>query len=181
MYAEVATTSPTVIVSAVFERLNLHDVHGLMSLVAEDVSEDWPVVGHLDGRSAVTNYFEMLFAALPDLHVETERLAANGETVFVHWHANGTFSGAPFKGIRATGRAIDLRGTDCFTVLDGKIVANFIAYDGMAFAVQAGILPQPGTPLDRMMTAGINFVTRVRGMLGTDSGHQVAIPQVRGL
>lgn len=161
----IATPTPTAIVSAVFERLNEHDVDGMASLRAEGVSEDWPVVGHLDGRSAMSDYLEMLFAAVPDLHVDTERVAADGETVFVHWHATGTFSGGPFNGIRATGRPIDLRGTDCSTVRDGKIVANFVAYDGMAFAVQAGVLPRPGTAADRLMTAAINAMTRVRGAL----------------
>jgi hypothetical protein len=43
--------------------------------------------------------------------------------------------------IEAIGRSIDLRGTDCFTIRNEKVVANFVAYDGMTFAVQAGILP----------------------------------------
>jgi hypothetical protein len=55
-----------------------------------------------------------------------------------------------------------MRGTDYFTVRDGKVVSNFIAYDGQDFAVQAGILPAPGTTAYRVMTAVINAVTAIR-------------------
>jgi predicted ester cyclase len=101
---------------------------------------------------------------MPDFHITVERTAANVETVFVHWHVTGTFTGAPFLGIEATGRRIDLRGTDCFTIRDEKVVANFIAYDGVTFAVQAGILPPHGSPMDHAMTVATNWVTRARKM-----------------
>ena len=77
----------------------------------------------------------------------------------------GTFTGPPFLGIDATGRSIDLRGTDCFTVRDEKVVANFVAYDAMAFAVQAGILPPPGGRMDHAMTVAINWMTHPRKRL----------------
>ncbi len=69
-------------------------------------------------------------------------------------------------GIDATGRAIDLRGTDCFTVRGGQVVAGFVAYDGLTFAVQAGILPAYGSPLGRAMTTVTNLMTCARKTLG---------------
>lgn len=128
-------------------------------------SEDWPIVGRLEGKQAVRDHFAAIFAAIPDLHIDLERTAADGETVFAHWHMTGTFTGAPFLGIQATGRTVDLRGTDCFTIRDEKVVANFIAYDGMAFAVQAGVLPPHGTAADRAMTVAVNVLTRTRRLL----------------
>ncbi|MFZ0383736.1 MAG: ester cyclase [Solirubrobacteraceae bacterium] len=89
-------------------------------------------------------------------------VAADGETVFVHWHLTGTFSGSPFQGVEATGHSIDIRGNDCFTIRAGKVAANFIAYDGMTFAVQAGVLPPHGSRLDQIMTAATNLITRAR-------------------
>jgi hypothetical protein len=59
------------------------------------------------------------------------------------WHVAGTFNG-PFLGMEATGRSIDIRGIHCFTIRDGQVVANFIAYDGMTFALHAGVLPRTG-------------------------------------
>jgi hypothetical protein len=103
---------------------------------------------------------------MPDFHIEVERTAADGGTVFVHWHLTGTFTGAPLLGFEATGRPIDLRGTDCFTIRDGKVAANFIAYDGMTFAVQAGNLPPHGSRMDHVMTVAANWMTRARTRLG---------------
>lgn len=93
-------------------------------------------------------------------------MAADGDTVFAHWHLTGTLTGAPFMGIDATGRAIDLRGTDCFTVRDGKVVAGFVAYDGITFAVQARILPAFDSPVGHAMTFATNIVTLVANAVG---------------
>lgn len=156
------TKDPRGVVEWIFGRVNAHDLDGLAEAAAEDIREDWPVVGHLEGRRAVVDNFRTLFAAIPDLRLEILRIVAEGETVFVHWRAAGRFSGGPFNGIRATGRSIDLRGADCFTIRDGKVVENFVAYDGMEFAIQAGALPRHGTIADRLMTGAINAATRVR-------------------
>ena len=59
----------------------------------------WPIVGHLQGPRAVGDHFAAIFAAVPDFHIEIQRMAADGETVFAHWHAAGTFTGKPFLGI----------------------------------------------------------------------------------
>jgi steroid delta-isomerase-like uncharacterized protein len=159
------TTAPRELIHTVFERVDNRDANGLLPFLVDDVVEEWPMVGRLEGSAAVRDHFAAIFASMPDFHIDIERMAADGESVFVHWHVIGTFTGAPFNGIVATGRPIDLRGTDCFTVRNGKIVTNFIAYDGMRFAVQAGILPAPGTRTDGAMTAAINVITRARRQL----------------
>ncbi len=166
MSSSVETITPTEIVKTIFERLDKRDSEVLKDFGAEDVVEMWPIVGRLEGLRAVRDHFAGIFAAVPDFHIEIERMAADGETVFAHWHATGTFTGEPFLGIEATGRPIDIRGTDCFTFRDGKVIANFVAYDGMTFAVQAGVLPPHGSPLDHAMTVALNLVTRGRKFAG---------------
>jgi steroid delta-isomerase-like uncharacterized protein len=161
----IEAVTPTQLIRSIFERLNERDADSLSPFGAEDLVEVWPVVGRLTGRQAVRDHFAGIFAAMPDFHIDIERMAADGDTVFVHWHLTGTFTGAPFLGIEATGRPVDLRGTDCFTVRDGKVVANFIAYDGIGFAVQAGILPPHGSRMDRAMTIATNWITRARKRL----------------
>jgi steroid delta-isomerase-like uncharacterized protein len=157
--------SPSQVVQTAFERLNAHDADGLVECDVEDVVEDWAVVGRLEGRTAVRDYFASVFAAVPDIHVDIERMVAEDEAVFVHWRLTGRFTGASYNGIAATGRPVDIRGNDYFTVRDGKIVAAFIAYDGMEYAIQAGVLPAGGTAADRIMKAGVNAVTAVRRQL----------------
>lgn len=160
--SSVEHATPTAVAQKIFERLNTRDASALLPLASDDVVELWPVVGRLDGKEAVRDHFAAIFAAMPDFHVDVERMAADGGTVFVHWHVTGTFTGAPFLGIEATGRSIDLRGTDCFTIRDEKVAANFVAYDGMAFAVQAGVLPPRGSRMDHAVTAAVNWMTRAR-------------------
>jgi predicted ester cyclase len=163
--SSVESATPTATARRIFERLNDRDASVLLPFATDDVAEVWPVVGPLNGNKAVRDHFAAIFAALPDFHIDAERMASEGETVFVHWHMTGTFTGAPFLGIEATGRSIDLRGTDCITIRDEKVAANFIAYDGMGFAVQAGILPPHGSRMDHAMTVAVNWMTRVRKRL----------------
>lgn len=159
------TITPTAVVKSIFERLNERDADSLLPFAADEIVEDWPVVGRLEGPGAVREHLSAVFAAMPDFHIEIERMATEGETVFVHWHGTGTFSGASFQGIEATGRSIDIRGNDCFTIREGKVVSDFIAYDGMTFAVQAGVLPPHGGSLDRVMMTAANLITRARKRL----------------
>lgn len=163
--SSVETITPSALVETIFERLNDRDAESLREFAADDIVEVWPVVGRLEGQEAVKSHFAGIFAGLPDFHIEIERMAADGETVFAHWHMTGTFSGAPFLGIEPTGRVIDIRGTDCFTIRAGKVVANFIAYDGMTFAAQAGVLPEHGSRMDHAMTVAANWMTRARKKL----------------
>ncbi len=159
------TVAPKELVQSIFERLNGRNADSVSPFYADDVVEVWPIVGCLEGPGAVRDHFAAIFAAKPDFHIDVERVAAEGETVFVHWHLTGTFTGAAFLGIEPTGRPIELRGTDCFTVRHEKVVANFIAYDGMTFAVQAGVLPPHGSRTDHAITVATNLMTRARKKL----------------
>jgi steroid delta-isomerase-like uncharacterized protein len=141
--------SPSEQISTVFECLNNHDAEGAVQFGAEDEMTHWPAVGPVEGRNAVRDYFASTFASFPDFHIEIERMVSEDETVFVHWHITGTFTGEALRGVPATGRPLDIRETDYFTVRDGKIVSVFIAYDGLDFAGQLGLLAAAGAPPDQ--------------------------------
>jgi hypothetical protein len=81
--------------------------------------------------------------------------------VAVKWQARATFMGAPFQGIRPTGRPVQLRGLDFFEIEDGLIRRNTVFYDGASFARQIGMLPHEGSPMDRAMIALFNLKTRL--------------------
>jgi predicted ester cyclase len=157
--------SPSALVRSLFEHLNDHDLDGMLPYAAEDEFQDLPMVGHLEGRGAVFEHFAAVLAALPDIHFDLEQVVAEGETVFVAWRLTGRFSGAPFYGVAATGRPIDIRGVDRFTVREGKVTSVFAAYDSMNFAIQAGLLPAIGSPANRAMIHAINARTAVRRRL----------------
>lgn len=153
---------PGTLVHTLFELLNEHDLDGMRPFAAEDEFQDLPMVGHVEGRDAVFEHFAAVLAALPDIHFDLERVVEDGETVYVTWRLTGTFAGAPFYGVTATGRAIDIRGIDRFTIRDGMVVSVFAGYDSMDFAIQAGLLPAIGSPWQRAMVLMINAFTALR-------------------
>ena len=73
----------------------------------------------------------------------------------------GTFNGAPFQGIRASGRRVEIQGVDVIEVRDGLQFRNSIYYDGASFARQVGMLPPLGSRADRALLALFNARTRL--------------------
>lgn len=149
----------------VFARMNRRDADGEAELLDKNVDEYWPVVGRLQGAKAVHDHLAALFASVPDFNVDIEHMTVDGETVFVQWRMTGHGTGAPYYGLATSGREFDLRGINCFTIRDGKVTGNHVAYDGITWAVQAGILPAPGSRMDRLFTHLINVRTRAMRVL----------------
>lgn len=120
----------------------------------------------MNTREEVVAWFRGFFDAVPDLRMEVEDVVVAGkpgrERVTVRWRITGTFSGTPYLGIEPTGRPVDLRGMDLMDVEDGRVAANHIYYDQLAFARQVGMLPPEGSPGDRLMTSAFNLVTKGR-------------------
>lgn len=158
----VETRRPVDLVRDVFERvLNQRDADALLPYWAEDLVEEFPV-GIYRGRKAVRDYFAETFAAIPDFHIEARTIVGEGEKVFVRWHVSGTFSGARWMGIDATGAKIELDGIDCFTIRNGQVVENFVVFDQLSFARQIGMMPPHRSAMDRAMTAAFNLRTRLK-------------------
>jgi steroid delta-isomerase-like uncharacterized protein len=156
------TRAPTEIIREVFEEvLNRRDADALVPYWAEDLVEDFPVVGEVRGREQVRAYFADTFAAIPDFHIEAKRIVGEGDTVFVQWHLSGTFSGAEWMGLEPTGSRIELDGMDCFTFRDGVAVHNKVIYDSASFARQIGMLPPQDSVADKAMTKAFNARVRL--------------------
>ncbi len=147
-----------------FAALNEQDVQALRASWSDSIVERFPDVT-LHGRDEVAAYFEALFAAVPDFHIEIKALVEQGEEVFVRWHLTGTHSGAPFQGIAPAGRRLAIDGIDHFVVRDGLVMSNFVVYDQMQFARQIGLLPGDGSAGDRAAKAAFNARTRLLARL----------------
>lgn len=143
-----------------FEILNTHDVEPLRQVWTDVTVERFPS-GTITGTDAIVGYFDNLFAALPDFHMEVVAVAETGDDVFVHWRLTGTHTGVPFEGIEATGRAVAIDGMDHFVIRDGTIATNFIVFDQMQFARQIAMLPPDGSAADRATKAAFNAKTRL--------------------
>jgi steroid delta-isomerase-like uncharacterized protein len=153
-----------------FAAVTARDPAAMATHIAENGIDDLVPVGVMRGPEGVQSFFEELFAAIPDFAFVVERITPDDKVAAVQWRAQGTFDGAPFQGIEATGRRVDLRGCDCVEVEDGKIIRNTAYYDGAAFARAIGMLPPENSGADKAIVAGFNAVTKLRRALGARPG-----------
>jgi steroid delta-isomerase-like uncharacterized protein len=124
--------------------------------------------GDLIAPDEIRDWFNGLFAAVPDFRLEVREMVAEGNRVAVHWQGVGTFDGTEkFQGFVPNGRRFELEGCDVLRVEDGKVVRNDAYSNGMEFARQIGALPPTGSPQERAMAAAFNAKTalakRLRG------------------
>lgn len=149
------------IVLASFDGVRNRDPDQIVVDGHPDYTDDFVAIGEFRGKDAVRDFFRELFAAMPDFELTMERIVADDNSVAVKWRARATFTGAPFQGIKATGKAVELRGVDFFEIEDGLIKRNTVFYDGASFARQIGILPRQGSLTDRAMLRLFNLKTQL--------------------
>ena len=159
-----AKTEPVELVRALFETLNRQDLDALYEYWADDIVNDWPFAT-FRGRAEVRGYFKELFAAVPDCQIHVEKIAGEGDSVFVRWRLNGTATGQPWRGIECNGTRLEVHGVDCFTVRNGKVVRNIIIFDQLDFARQIGLLPPEGSFIDQMGLKLYNASARLKKRL----------------
>ena len=144
----------------VLDAINAHDTGALRALWPPEMTERFPD-RTLHGPDELAAYFEGLFAALPDFHMEKVSSVEEGETVFVRWRMTATHTGGQFNGIDVTGKAVSLDGFDQITFRDGKMASNFVVFDQMEVGRQLGLLPPDGSPPDRALKAAFNAKTKI--------------------
>lgn len=154
-------SSPVEVATRIFAALRERDLDLIQTLDHADVVDDFVAIGEFRGIDAVRGFFTDLFAAFPDFDIEPVHMVGDAEHAVVQWHATGTFTGAPFQGVHATGRRVELRGCDVMRFEEGKLKHNTIYYDGLGFARQIGLLPREGSAADKAMTAAFNAGTEV--------------------
>lgn len=145
-----------------FEALAARDADRAARAWGEGGVDDIVPLGIFRGRAAIRALLLEMFTAMPDSLFSVERITADDKVAAVQWRVVGTFSGASFQGLEPTGRRVDLRGSDCLQIEDGKIVHNTGIFDGAAFARQVGLLPPEDSGADRAIRAGFNTVTKLR-------------------
>jgi steroid delta-isomerase-like uncharacterized protein len=148
-----------------FEMLNQHDVSALRPFWTAETVERFPD-RTCRGPEEIASYFEDVFAAVPDFHMEIVALAEQGEDVFVQWRLTGTHRG-PLQGIAPTGKSLAIDGVDHFVIRDGMVISNFVVFDQMQHARQMGLMPPDDSVADKALKGAFNartkLVSRKRG------------------
>lgn len=163
--------TPIKTVKAAVAALNAHDTAAITSFWAPNGEERFPdAVCH--GHVEIARYFQGVFDAIPDLRVEPEAFAVDGDSVFMRSVLTGTHTGGVFKGIAPTGRRLKIPAIDHFTVRDGKLVSNFVVFDQMEMGRQLGLLPPEDSVADKALKTAFNGVTEIRRRLASTRGRQ---------
>ncbi len=145
-----------------FEAMDNRDAAAMAAHWREDGVEDAVPVGLLRGRGELRDFFDSMFAAMPDARTTVTRLVAGEQSCAVEWRLEGTFDGAPYMGIEPTGKHVEIRGLDLLELEDDELVSDTAYFDGAGFARQIGMLPADGSGADRAMKSAFNAVTKLR-------------------
>jgi ketosteroid isomerase-like protein len=107
---------PTAAVERLVERVNAHDLEGMVGCFAEDYANVTPAHPQrgFGGSQQVRRNWTQLFAGVPDLRAEVLGTAVDGDRVWTEWDISGTRrDGAPFA----------MRGVVIFGVSGGVIAS----------------------------------------------------------
>lgn len=150
------------------DQLNRHDVEPLRRFWTDDTVERFPD-RTCRGPDEIAQYFEDVFAALPNFHMEALAIVGEGEDVFVRWRLTGTHEGT-VQGIEPTHRQVEIDGMDHFVIRDGKPVSNFVVFDQMQYARQVGMMPPDGSTADKALKGAFNARNKLVAKLKERSG-----------
>lgn len=115
---------------------------GDLSVVDEVAANDLLIHApsqEIRGREGAKQFITMLRTAFPDLRFTVEDQIAEGDMVVTRWTARGTHNGQ-FQSVPATGRQIQLAGTDIDRIRGGKVVECWAHLDELGLMQQLGAI-----------------------------------------
>jgi steroid delta-isomerase-like uncharacterized protein len=124
----------------VWNRRQFEAAHELFAADGVRHEVSGPVRGGAEGiaRNAAT-----WCAAFPDTHCAVETVIAEGDLVVAQWTITATHRGE-WRGIPATGRAINFRGVNVYRFDNGKIAEIWNYRDDLGLFQQLGAIPPLG-------------------------------------
>lgn len=101
-----------------------------------------PPLQGLDGACMLAG---LLNSAFPDARVAIDDIIGEGDRVAVRCSFSGTNRGT-LLGVPPTGRGVSVVAMAVFTVQDGKLVNDWIVFDGLGMLQQLGATPMAWKP-----------------------------------
>jgi steroid delta-isomerase-like uncharacterized protein len=155
-------STPSEVSAAYFDAIARQDLDAAAECWEPGGIDHLAPIGELRVPDEWRAYFSSLFAAFPDFRYEVVTMVAEGDRVAVHWRASGTFTGASYQGIHATGGRADAEGVDLLRVEDGKIVRLDSYWDDASVTRQLGLLPPRGSRQEKGLVALFNLRTKLK-------------------
>jgi steroid delta-isomerase-like uncharacterized protein len=136
-----------------FEAWNHHDGQAVAAMCTDGVVFTDPGTGTVHGRAAVSGWVQTCARAFPDMRLEvSERAYISRELpkAIVPWRMIGTHKG-PLDppGFAPTHRAFILEGVDHWNFREGLVERYRADYDTIGLLRQLGLIPNPGSRLER--------------------------------
>jgi predicted ester cyclase len=139
-----STEANKAIVRRYREIYNSGNLDTLEEVLAADFTAHNMLPGLPPGIEGVHALHQGTMATWPDLHVTTEQLIAEGDTVIERWTQTQTHTGAAVFGVPASsGKKIRTTGISIYRIAGGKIVEHRAEMDFLGVMVQLGALPAP--------------------------------------
>ena len=135
-------TNKQIMRTFVEEVINQNRLDRADDLVKEDFIELDPLPGQQQGREGLKDVLAMMRTAFPDIHWTITEMVSEGEKVVSRFHWTGTHR-APFLGIPATGKPVEVKGVVIDRLEAGKMADSRILMDTLALLQQLGVIPPP--------------------------------------
>ena len=122
---------------------NAHNTVKVLSFYTEDcIYEDLALGVVKKGKKELRDFIDESFTGFPDLKFEVGGCFFSTERACREWVMSGTHTGDLPK-LRATGRAISVRGVGISEVKEDKISHHTDYYNLLTLLRQLGVLPPP--------------------------------------
>ncbi len=140
--AETLEQKKQVVEQFVIEYKNKHNPDIVDELVAEDCRIHIPLPGIRQGREGLRANGKMICGAFPDVAVEREFFAAEGDIVVERAHARATHQGE-LMGTAATNKPVTWSELHAYRVEGGQITEVWSEADFMGILAQLGMVDLP--------------------------------------
>lgn len=132
---------PAITIRRFYDLINAGDIDGFGSELADDFVEREELPGFPPTKDGVIEYFRILLAGFPDLHMAVQDVIASGDKAVARVLVTGTHQG-PFMGIAATGKRIEVKLIDIIRFgEDGRAREHWGLIDQLAMMQQLGAIP----------------------------------------
>jgi steroid delta-isomerase-like uncharacterized protein len=124
--------------------INAHNTAIIDSFCTADFTDHNPDPGRTGkGSDDLKASFKDFFTAYPDIHIKTNFMIAEGDTVMAHVTLTGTNSGASGN-MPATNKQINVDGVDVIVLTNGKASERWGFFDVQKMMQQLGMMQEPG-------------------------------------
>src|SRR5207249_3594700 len=122
------------------EIVNGRDVGAIPKWFAPDFVDHVEIPGMPPGIDGVVARHQMLFTAMPDIHIDIADVVAEDDTTAARFTITGTDTGG-FMGMPASGKTVSVTGMDFMRFRDGRIVEHWGEMDMLGLLQQLGVIP----------------------------------------